>query len=401
LRLIGAMIEVAGSKEGYASANIKLLSTLAGVSRQTFYDRFGSLEACFLATYEYVVSRAARHVRIAFRAEDAWEAKLRAAFEAYASEAMSEPKAARIALVEIFGAGPVALGERNRGRRVFEQMIAASFRGGPGGIEQPPPLIAQAIVGGVERITRLRLVNGGVEELPMLAEELLSWVVSYRSTMLAELPCLAAAGNRSLLVPARPRALQNGRERILRASAQIAANAGYAQLTRWRIINQSKVSEDMFDALYDDTERCFLDALDLLGREALDCAASAAASAENPVAAVRQGVAALLDRVAIDRVLQRVAFIEVFAVGSAGIQRRESLLGEFTDLLLNSLPEDQRPSELILQAIAGAVWGILHDQVTRGSGRLLPVLADQISCITLAPVIGAEAAIQAILADPR
>jgi AcrR family transcriptional regulator len=62
LRLIGAMIEVAGSKAGYAGVNIKLLSALAGVSRQTFYDRFGTTEACFLAAYEYVVGRAARHV---------------------------------------------------------------------------------------------------------------------------------------------------------------------------------------------------------------------------------------------------------------------------------------------------------------------------------------------------
>src|ERR1017187_2978297 len=191
LRLIGAMIEVAGSEGGYSAANIKLLSALAGVSRRTFYERFGTLEACFLATYEYVVSRAARHVRVAFRSEDAWEAKLRAAFNAYASEVVSEPKAARVALVEVLGAGPAALEERDRGMQVFEHMISSSVRDGADGIELPR-LVAHAIAGGVERITRLRLLHGGIEGLPAITDELLAWAVSYSAPAVAELPTLCA-----------------------------------------------------------------------------------------------------------------------------------------------------------------------------------------------------------------
>ena len=126
LRLIGAMIDVAGSKRGYAGANIKLLSALAGVSRQTYYERFGTTEACFLATYEYVVGRAARRVSAAYRSEEDSECKLRAAFDAYASEVMAEPKAARLALVEVLSAGPSALAERERARQAFEHLAGAS-----------------------------------------------------------------------------------------------------------------------------------------------------------------------------------------------------------------------------------------------------------------------------------
>jgi AcrR family transcriptional regulator len=399
LRLIGAMIEVAGSDAGYGAANITLLSTLAGVSRRTFYDRFGTLESCFLASYEYVVSRAARRVRDACRCEDAWEAKLRAAFNAYALEVVGEPKAARLALVEVLGAGPAALAERDRGRQVFERMISSSFRDGPEAIELPP-LIAKAIAGGVERITRLRLLHGGVEELPTLTDELLTWATSYSSAALAWLPAVGAGCDRSPRRSPRIRLpAESERERILRSAAQIAASAGYGNLTRWQILNQSKVSGEAFDGLYDGPEQCFLDALEYFGLQVLDCAARASADAESHVGAVRQGITALLAEVAHDRVLQRVAFIEVFAVGPPGIQHRERLMAAFTDLLVSSLPEAQRPSELIAQAIAGAVWGILHRQVTRGAGRLLPALTDLITYIALAPLIGAEATVRGLLAD--
>jgi AcrR family transcriptional regulator len=401
LRLIGAMVQVVGSDGGYASANIKLLSALAGVSRQTFYDRFGTIEACFLASYKYVVNRAARHVRVAFYAEETWEAKLRAAFEAYASEVLCEPEAARLALVEVLGAGPAALEERNRGKQVFERMLAVSFRECPGEIEISP-VIAQAIVGGVERITRRRLLYGGVEQLPVLAEELLTWATSYNSPALAELAAIGTTTRRRSRpsAPWQHTSHRSDQDRILRSAARLAASEGYDHLTRWQIIHQSKVSERTFDALYGGPEECFLDALDLLGGEVLDCAADAAAEAEDFVGAVHEGITTLLDRLARDRVLQSIMFIEVFAVGPPGILRRARLLETFTDLLTRSLPEDQRPSELVAEAIVGAIWGILHRHITRGAGRLLPALAEHISYIALAPPIGAEAAVRGILADP-
>ena len=286
LRLIGAMVEVAGSEAGYAGANIKLLSTLAGVSRQTFYDRFGTTEACFLATYEYVVTRAARHVNAAFRSQQDWQEKLREAFDAYALEVVNEPKAARIALVEVLGAGPVALAERERGRQVFEHLIAASFRQTPGGSELPA-FIVKAIVGGVERVTRLRLLNGGVEELPALADELLAWALSYSSPRVGAIQKPRASPLRHSA--RRATSEQDERTRILRAAAQVAADAGYLHLTRSQLLEHADVRVETFDELFESTEQCFLASLDLLAVEVLGCAVRASSTAETRVAAVRQG----------------------------------------------------------------------------------------------------------------
>jgi AcrR family transcriptional regulator len=397
LRLIGAMVEVAGSKAGYAVTNIKLLSALAGVSRQTFYDRFGTTEACFLATYEYVVGRAARHVGVAYQSKEDWEAKLRAAFDAYASEVLSEPKAARIALVEVLGAGPAALAESDRGRQAFEQMISASFGQAPDGVTLPP-LIVKGIVCGVERITRQRLLAGSVEELPALADELLSWTHSYRSRGAARLAAASPAQNRR--APCCPRArAESDRARILRSAAQIVAAKGYARLTPAQIVCDAGLSEERFHQLFESTEQCFLDALDRLGLEALVCVSRASRGSEDWLVRLHSGMAALMQHLAANPALVRVAFVEVFALGPAGIKRRERLLGQFTDLLAKSVPRSHRPSDLVAEASVGAICGIVHYHVTRGGTYRLSGLADYATYIALAPVIGGEAAVQVILAD--
>ena len=398
LRLIGAMIEVAGSEAGYAGVNIKLLSALAGVSRQTFYDRFGTTEACFLATYEYVVGRAARHVGDAYRAEEDSDCKLRAAFDAYAAEVVSEPKAARLALVEVLGAGPAALEERERGRQEFERMISASFSDAADGVTLPP-LIVKGIVCGVERITRQRLLAGDVKELPALADDLLAWALSYRSPGAG---ALAAAWPAYCdgLAPCCPRArVENDRARMLSSAARIAAANGYGRLTPAQIVCGAGVSEARFDQLFQSTEQCFLDALDRLGLEALVCAARASQSSEDRLVGVHRGMTALMRHIATHPLLVRVAFVEIFAVGPAGIQRRERLLGQFTDQLVRSLPRLRAPSRLEAEASVGAIWGIVHHHVTQGPAGRLPQLAEPATYLALAPAIGGEAAARVILAD--
>jgi AcrR family transcriptional regulator len=344
------------------------------------------------------VGRAARRVSTAYRSEENSECKLRAAFDAYASEVVAEPKAARLALVEVLSAGPSALAERERARQAFEHMVSSSLSDGPGGVELPA-VVVKAIVGGVERITRLRLLGGDLEELPALADELLAWAVSYASPAVVELPSVCVRDDSWRRSRPRHTPVGSERTRILRSAAQIAATAGYAHLTRSRIVEQSHVSVERFDELFGSTEQCFLDALDLLGVEALASAATASANAEDAFGAVHQGIAALMAHVACNRVLQRVAFVEIFAAGPAGVQRRERLLGRFTELLVRTLPESQRPSELIANAIIGGIWTILHHFVTRGAARQLPAFADQITYIALASLIGAEAAIETILVD--
>jgi AcrR family transcriptional regulator len=399
-RLIGAMIEEV-AKRGYAGATLARLVALAGVSKRAFHEQFGTKQAYFLATYDAIVGNAVRRIGVAYRSEGDWPARLRAAFDAYASEVVEKPNAARLVLVETLGVGPSGVARMQRTRLIFEQMMSASFSEAPGGMTLPP-LIAKGIVCGVERITRQRLLAGEVAELPALADELLAWVLAYRSPAAAGL----GAGLPAALptrcgwrAPHVPRA-RGGSDwvRILRCAAEIAATKGYAQLSPARIARDAGVTEARFDELFESTEQCFLDALDRLGLEALVCAARASQGSEEPLTGMYGAIVALMRHIATSPVLVRIAFVEISALGPAGIERRERLLGRFTDQLMRGLPQSRASSRLAAEASIGAVWGILHHHVTRGATHLLPELADYATYIALAPVTGGEAAVQVIMA---
>jgi AcrR family transcriptional regulator len=398
-RLHGAMVE-AVDRRGYQQTTAREVCRLAGVSERAFYELFDNKHGCFLASYDTIVLCGVERIGAAYRSPGAWQAKLRAAFDAYATVVVSDPKAARLVLVEAFGAGPAALARMRDTRLIFERILSASFSEAPDGV-MLPALIAKAIVCGVERITRQRLLAGGVQELPALAEELLAWALSYRSTAAAGLAASSAAHYERCGCDRSAVRVKNDRARILRCAASLAAANGYAGLTPAQIVCAAEVSEARFDELFQSTEQCFLDALDRLGLEALVCAAQASRGSDDPLAGVHRGIVALLRHVAGDPVLLRVAFVEIFALGPAGIERRERLLGQFTDLLASSLPHAQRPSDLVAEASAGAIWGLLHHYVTHGDTHQLPGLTDYATYIALAPVLGGEEAIKAIRDDQQ
>jgi AcrR family transcriptional regulator len=400
-RLFGAMLEVVGER-GYERASVNRISALAGVSRQTFYEQFGARsgrspkEECFLAAYDHFVDRAVERIVAAYLSEGNPRRRLCRAFQAFLKEIVAQPNAARVALVEAFGAGPAALARMERGRVSFEPMIAGSIPDGA----TLSPMIVKGIVGGVERVTRMYLLDGRIAELYSRADELSTWVSAHQAK-----PATRLGKGPSRAVPARKgvsRAwvqTRDRRTRILRAAAAIAGTRGYSQLTVGRIIDLADVSHDAFSEFYSDTAECFLGALELLGLEALACVQRASLAGEDWATGVHRGVAALMDHLASTPLLGRLACIEAFAVGPSAIQRRTQLMGRFTDLLRRGAPESNRPTELSADATVGAIWRIVHHHVTHGRVQLLPGLVDHIAYMALAPTIGAEHAAEVILSE--
>jgi AcrR family transcriptional regulator len=395
-RLQGAMI-VAVDRQGYQKTTAREVCRLAGVSERAFYELFDNKQGCFLASYDTIVSRAVERINLAYRGEEDPERRLCRAFEQFVLEAAGKPQAAQFALVETFGAGQEAFARMDRGRETFEGMMAASISNPSRGVTLSPT-IAKGIVGGVERVSRVYLLAGKIDELSATASELSTWVSSYRPwhcSTPAETPRAAAGPQRGL------RGKDQGL-RILRAAAAIAASDGYSGLSAARITRLAGVSEETFASLYngaDAIEACFLAAFDLLGAEALVCSARASRDAGGWPDGMRSGITALLDHVAGHPFIGRVAFIEIFSVGPSAIERRSRMLRKFADVFTRRIPDAQRPSELVAEAIVGAIWAVIHDYIVRGQVDLLHELADDATYLALAPVIGHEAAIQLILGD--
>lgn len=397
-RMIAVMIDNVG-RRGYTATGVRELCALAGVSKHAPYDLFGGKEGWFLAAYDVIVRLAVRRVKAAYLAEPEWQQQLDSGVRVFVNYVAEQPAAARLALIEALGAGDTALRRMDSASRSFERMIRSSLRNSPQHVELHP-LIGKGIVGGIARVVRQRLLDDRVAELTSSSDELLRWILAHHSPAVAALPPAPSGAKDRCELKLCFRDDDDARVRMLRSAAYVTAAHGFAELSIDGIVRQAGTSVgDFISAFPEDAIRqCYLEAYDYLGREVAECAAAAADRVDEWPAAIRAGLGALLGRLASDPVYARMAFVDIFAVGPQGIARRSKLIQGFRDLLRSGAPQKQRPSELTAEAIVGAVWEIAHFYISRGAIRLLPDLVDHCSYFVLAPTIGAEAAVEHILA---
>ena len=398
-RLHAAMIEMV-SERGYAATTTAELVALAGVSKKSLYRHFESKEECFLATYDLVVRRAMSRISAAYQdyrgGSRDWAEGLCRAFDAFNRELVERPKPSQLALAEILAAGPSALERIERVEATFAQMITQSLAHAEdeGGL---PPLLIRAFIGGVWFVSRNRLLQ---REPPIATSggELLDWLLAYRLPAAASLPLSQPASFPPRTEVAEWSAQTDGDERLrmMHAAAYCAARGGFGTLTSGQIIETAGVSQEAFAAAFDDVSECFLSSLELVCAQALARAFRESDGAPTWPAAVCRAVHALFCQVAESPVVASVAFIEVFAAGPAGIEQRATLVRSFAALLIRRAPVEEAPSPLVAEAIVGAVWSVAYHQVAHGQRRMLPSLSSYASYLVLAPIVGAENAMQVI-----
>jgi AcrR family transcriptional regulator len=395
-RLKGAMIE-AVAQHGYRATSVAELTRLAGVSKRTFYEQYPNKEACFLATYDWVVACATSCLSAARRAEPSWGDGVQQAVAALAYAIAQRPKAAWIVVIGAHGAGPPATARTEAAREAFARGVAYGLEDASHGMSLPP-IVARGMVYGLERVVRRRLLSGTEQELPGLADELAGWMRSYASPAVAELPaaaavCVDSPGSGTSIV--RPHT-DGERARMLRAAAELLAR-GATELTPAQIAERAGVSAGAFKNRYESVEECLLDVLDLVGVEALIPAARAVRSSPDPYTGVVSGLTTLMAQMARDPVLRRVIVLHASRTGSAAALCGDRMLDSFADLFVKQLPLASRPSGIVLEATVGAVWGIMHYHLQRTLDHRLPEIAGYAAYLALAPVTGSKCAIEVIL----
>jgi AcrR family transcriptional regulator len=409
-RLQGAMVE-AVARHGYTATTVSEVVALAGVSKKTLYRHYASKEECFLATHDALVSEGMQRIAAAYDGGPDggrdWTAALCRAFETFVAEIATQPQEAWLALVEVLAAGAGGLERIEDGETKFAWMIERSLALAPDRVELPPPIV-RGVVHGLWHVARARLVERRPQAMANGGEELLSWMLSYRSPAASELsePRAQAAPERQARrrgaeaeQDGEPRVVGDERTRVLCAAGRIAAAGGLRTLTGAQICELAGVPEQRFRELFDSPEACFLAYLGLGSAQALARALRQTRDAPDWPAGVCRGLRSLLGHVAADPVFAQAAFVEIFAAGPAGAQRRAALLRSFAEVLMRRAPCSLRPSPVAAEAITGAVWGILHHDVVRGRARTLPALSDHAAYLALAPLIGGEAAVRSIQAE--
>lgn len=177
-RLLEAAVRVVAAK-GYGATTVGDLTREAGVSRTTFYELFEDKEACFLAAYDNAVDALLRRVVAAYETAERWPEQMHAGLAALLEALAAEPELARLALVDVGAAGPVA----QRRFRAAVQRLTPLFEEGrdfaPGGRNLPANTSRMAI-GGVTGLIADELAAGHAKRLPgLLSDALFATLVPY------------------------------------------------------------------------------------------------------------------------------------------------------------------------------------------------------------------------------
>jgi AcrR family transcriptional regulator len=417
-------------EHGYSATTISELVSRAGVSRRSFYERFPNKDACLLATYDTIIGRLEKRLRATHDPSAPWEAQLEVFLRTLFTAAADRPDAARLVCVEMGAAGPVGVERWAAGAELLQRQIIEGFAAAPGPGTVPEP-VARAIVGAVRRILYTRVRGSGRvrgplrSDLATLVPDLLDWIACYYPSP-EGLPMQADAGSeavhsriggrapgtlsaRSLLgqrgLPHGEHNLPRGfvehnqRERIFDAIANLTAEHGYMALSLGEIASQAAVSLQTFYRHFAGKEEAFIATYETGHARAVAIINQTLVRQSSWLAAVRAGIAALLELLASEPSYAHLACVDVM-VAYPHMAGRAHEANDFyaglLDLRIASDAPSQLPSALVGEAIVGGVFELLHDYVLRGQTQRLPELADHIAYIALAPFMGAQRAWEAI-----
>jgi AcrR family transcriptional regulator len=168
-RILEAMAETAVDR-GAGAVTVAHVVARAGVSRRTFYELFGDREACLLAAFDLGVERARARMAPAYTAESRWREGIRAGLAELLGFFEDEPALGRLCVVHSLGAGADVLSRRAEILSLLWEVVDSGRLEGAAGREQPPTVIAEAIVGAVTSViyTRMQGQDEGRDERPLM-----------------------------------------------------------------------------------------------------------------------------------------------------------------------------------------------------------------------------------------
>jgi AcrR family transcriptional regulator len=178
---------------------------------------------------------------------------------------------------------------------------------------------------------------------------------------------------------------------------RVAAAKGYEATMVADVVEFAGLTEETFHDLFEDKAECFLEAYDaVIDVLVAHVTAAFESAADEPwperiVAALR----ALLELLAVEADIARMAMVEVTAVGDSARERYRAALARFTPFLEEgraySGRGDTLPTDTARFAIGGAT-SMIFDEIRAGRGPELDRVLPDLVFAVLMPYLGPEAA---------
>jgi len=175
---------------------------------------------------------------------------------------------------------------------------------------------------------------------------------------------------------------------------RVVGRQGYKATSVADVIAEADVSRTTFYKHFEDKHECFLAAYDLAVERILD-EVIASCDGERPwLERVRVGLATIVDLFALDPELARTAVVEVAAAGADARRRHWDAISRFTEFLEDGeeLADGRELPENLALMAAGAVSGLIFDELLTGRAERLPELLPDLLFTLLVPYIGPGAA---------
>ncbi len=183
---------------------------------------------------------------------------------------------------------------------------------------------------------------------------------------------------------------------------RVVAERGYGATTVADLTREAGISRTTFYAMFADKEACFLAAYDGVVDALIKRIATAYEAEERWPRRARAGLAALLEALASEPDVARLALVEVGAAGPAAQRRYRAALQRLTPLFEEG--RDFAPGGRGLPAntsrmAIGAVAGLIADELAEGRAEYLESLLSDLLFATLVPYIGPAAAAREVGAN--
>jgi len=184
------------------------------------------------------------------------------------------------------------------------------------------------------------------------------------------------------------------RQSILEAMVRVVGRRGYKATSVADVIAEAGTSRTTFYKHFEDKHECFLAAYDMVVERVLDEVIASCNGERSWLDRVRVGLATIVEMFALDPELARTAIVEVAAAGADARQRHWNAISRFTEFLEDGVELTggrELPNNIALMA-AGAVSGLIFDELLTGRAERLPQLLPDLLFALLVPYIGPGAA---------
>jgi AcrR family transcriptional regulator len=189
-------------------------------------------------------------------------------------------------------------------------------------------------------------------------------------------------------------ATESRRDLILAAMIRVVGAKGYKATSVADVIEEAGTSRTTFYKHFDDKHECFLAAYEGLVERVFSQVVANCDGEQPWLERMRTGLATIVDLFAVDPTLARTAVVEVAAAGADARRLHWNAVARFTEFLDagRELADGRELPENIALMSAGAVSGLIFDEVLAGRAERLPAMLPDLLFAMLVPYIGPRAA---------